>query len=147
MLSLAAACRMRLRDCLSRGRPVPQQLLEDCIEALGRVESRELVRERRDALIHLAADLLPPASPTSKARSLAALNAALSRAPVPSNWVAPESPTTPRDALRTAMLIADLPASARQYLRILELIGTSDTQCPVGVAATAPTLQAPETET
>ena len=114
-------CLRRLRDCRHAGRPVPPQVIDDTIEALSRVVNSAWVRQQRDDLICQAGDLLPDASIASKAKALAREAAAMQRA-----WTAMQGkpladpPQTPRDALHAARLIADLPESARQYMRILE---------------------------
>lgn len=121
MKPLAAVCLRRLRDCRHAGRPVPPQVIDDAIEALSRIVNSALVRQQRDDLICQAGALLPDTSIACKAKALAREAAAMQR-----TWTAlqgkpiSDPPQTPRDALHAARLMADLPESPRQYMRILE---------------------------
>lgn len=121
MTPFAALCLRRLRDCRQTGRPVPPQVIDDTIEALSRVVNSAWIRQKRDELICQAGTLLPDASIASKAKALAREAAAMQRAWTALQGKQPAVPAlTPRDALHAARLIADLPESARQYMRILE---------------------------
>lgn len=122
MKSLAAVCLVRLRECRNAGRPVPLQVIEDTIEALGRVVSTDVIRMQRDELIRRAGALLPPASIACKARQLVSEISRLRRLNQPGQEFCLHQPiSTPREALQAAMLIAEPPESTRQIMRILQV--------------------------
>ena len=123
MKHLAAVTLARLRDCRRYSRPVPNQLLDDAIEALGRVESRQVAMDKRDQWIRAAAALTREATLGTQARRLTEEAASLARvwAHVV-NQPLKEPPESVRDALHAARLLAPLPKSMRQYRRVLEAV-------------------------
>ena len=121
MKSLAATCLTRLRECRDTGRPIPADVIDSTIEALGRVVTCDVLRMQRDLLIRNAGALLAPAPVACKARQLVRESTRLRRAWRVTQHLLPSNPpTTPRDALHAALLIAELPESTRQFTRILQ---------------------------
>ena len=110
----------RLRVCLEAGRPPSPDLLSDAIECLSQYSDAADARSRRDALIRRAALLLPPSPAHRKATLLAREAKILARTWNVLRSREPSLPyCTPRDCLHAAGLLARLPASQRQFYRVL----------------------------
>lgn len=120
MTSLASDTLARLRVCRASGVPVPPDLHDDAIECIARITDATIMREKRDALIRRAALLLPAGPPHKKAAALAGEAKAMAR-----TWhhLRARQPgdalDTPRACLHAAALRAPLPASQRQFYRVL----------------------------
>lgn len=111
----------RLRVCRDAGRALPADLIDDAIVHLERIEDAAVMRARRDALIRRAALLLPPGPPYQLATMLAREARALSRTWHVLQTREPKMPyQTVRDCLHAAALRASLPASQRQFYRVLQ---------------------------
>lgn len=120
MKSQASITLARLRACRWSGKPVPAQVIDDAIEALGRIEARQIALMRRDDLIRAAAEMTGQARASDQAKQLLATANALSRTwPTLVLQSPPDVPATARDALHAARLVAPLPKSTRQFLRVL----------------------------
>ena len=116
----AAGTLARLRVCLAAGRSPSPELLADTIAHLELFSDAAELRAKRDALIRRAALLLPAAPPHRKAYLLAQDAKAMTRTWHLLRSREPAAPYgTPRDCLHAAGLLARLPASQRQFYRVL----------------------------
>lgn len=126
MTTLLANTLARLRVCRDAGLPVSHELLSDAAECLERVADADARRAQRDAMIRRAALLLPSAPVHTQAGALASEAKVMARTWHVLRSRSPDSPETVRACLHAAGLHAKLPASKRQFDRILREESAAD---------------------
>lgn len=119
-LQLAIDTAARLRVCRDAGVSASPELLADALRCLETIVDDTSRRKRRNVLIRQAALLLPQTSAHARAGRLASEAKVLARMwHLPSWRQSPEQPATPREYLIAAAAVAELPASQRQFHRVL----------------------------
>lgn len=120
MTSLASDTLARVRVCRTAGLPFSSELQEHIEQCLEQMVSPASLRGRRDVLIRRAALTLPAASLSQRANMLVDEAKQLGRVwHLLRNQPPEHEPATPRACLHAAALLAELPASARQFYRVL----------------------------
>ena len=129
MATLAEKTLSRLRTCRYAGLQVAPDLLDDVIFVFESVTRAQRLREERDAMIRRAALLYPDARPWELAALLSDEAKRLHRVRAPRQQPASHDvpPASVRACLQAAQFFHPLPASHRQFYRVLTGTATTDT--------------------